>query len=304
MTTENRVNQADYPEIGSQKPKETLVFGCGYLGLRVAQKLISAGNRVWGVTRSESKAELLRSEGILPVIADWTDSETLCQLPIVDQILVAVSYDRNSQSNRHQSQVGGLSNLLRQISPTANVCYISTTGVYHQSDGSWVDEESPCEPQQSGGQVHLAAERLLNQTRPNSPSTVLRLSGIYGPGRIPRVADVVAGRPIASPREGFLNLIHVDDAADAVISSWANAKEPLYVVSDDRPVVRGDFYREIAIQFGAADPVFIDPPADAPVRTRSSSNKRVRNARMKRDLLPTLSYPTFMHPDAIVRPAE
>lgn len=276
------------------KPKQTLVFGCGYLGFRVAQKLKILDNRVWGVTRSESKANQFREQGIIPVIADWTDTQSLRDLPSVDQILVAVSYDRNSQISRHDSQVGGLANLLANLSPTVNVCYISTTGVYHQTDGDWVDEYSPCEPEQAGGQVHLAAEQLLRDMRPESQSTVLRLSGIYGPGRIPRVADVLAGRPIASPQHGYLNLIHVDDAVDAVISAWENAREQLYLVSDDRPVVRGDFYRQIARKFNAPEPSFVEPPEDAPVKMRSSSNKRIANRRMKRDLIQNLKFPTFL----------
>ncbi len=276
------------------KPSDTLVFGCGYLGMCVAQKLNLLGGRVWGVTRSESKTDEFRNRGILPIVADWTDEQSLRQLPNVDQILIAVSYDRHSGIDRHESQVGGLGNLLRHIPHNTNICYISTTGVYHQSDGGWVDESSPCQPQQEGGQVHLAAEQLLESMRPTERWTVLRLSGIYGPGRIPRVADVIAGRPIASPQAGYLNLIHVDDAAAAVISAWSNAKERLYLASDDRPVVRGDFYREIAKQFAAPDPVFVEPAADASVKMRSNSNKRIRNDRLKRDLLPELMYPTFI----------
>ncbi len=277
----------------SQKSGDTLVFGCGYLGKRVAQQLISAGIRVWGVTRSNSKAAQLEQQGILPIIADWTDTETLPNLPSVEQILVAVSYDRNSRHDRHESQVGGLRNLLQNTSAAANLCYISTTGVYHQSDGEWVNESSPCQPKQLGGQTHLAAEQLLQEMRPRDPWTILRLSGIYGPGRIPRVADVIAGRPIESPQDGYLNLIHVDDAASVVISAWKNSRQRTYLVSDDRPVLRGEFYREVAKQFGAPEPVFIEPAPDAPVTMRSASNKRIRNQAMKRDLIQQLTYPTF-----------
>jgi len=277
----------------AKKPSDTLIFGCGYLGSRVAQRLISRGIRVWGVTRSEAKASVLQGQGILPIVADWTDRLTLCQLPDVEQILVAVSYDRSSRHDRYESQVGGLQNLLREAPPQANLCYISTTGVYHQTDGSWVDEDSPCRPGQLGGQTHLAAEGLLHQIGAQSSWTILRLSGIYGPERIPRVADLLAGRPIASPQDGFLNLIHVDDAAETVISAWSNSKRRVYVVSDDRPVVRGQFYREIAKQFGAPEPKFVEPSIDTPVAMRSNSNKRIRNRRMKRDLLQSLRYPTF-----------
>ena len=280
--------------MSAEKPSDSLIFGCGYLGIRVAQRLKSLGGRVWGVTRNESKIAEFRDQGIEPVIADWTDPATLDRLPDVRQILVAVSYDRSSDLNRHESQVGGLQNLLQRTANDLNLCYVSTTGVFHQTDGQWVDETSPCQPQQSGGQVHLAAEQLLKSKRADSRWRVLRLSGIYGPGRIPRVWDVLAGRPIASPQTGYLNLIHVDDAAAAVISAWQHAKERLYLVSDDRPVVRAEFYQEIARKFGAPEPSFVDPPANAPVKMRSSSNKRIRNTRMKRDLLPTLTYPTFL----------
>jgi nucleoside-diphosphate-sugar epimerase len=186
-----------------------------------------------------------------------------------------------------------LRNLLEKVSPQAHLCYISTTGVYHQTDGSWVDEDSPTEPRREGGKVHLMAEQLLRQLRPDSPWTILRLAGIYGPGRVPRIADVIAGRPIAASQERFINLIHVDDAAEAVIAAWSRAQRRVYVVADDCPVVRGDFYREISRQCDAPPPRFVKPEDDAPVRQRAESNKRVLNQRFKRDLIPELRFPTY-----------
>ncbi len=276
-----------------QKPTDTLIFGCGYLGKRVAQQLNLQGIRVWGVTRSQSNAAQLVQQGILPIVADWTDPGTLQDLPPVAQILVSVSYDSHSHYDRYESQVGGLRNLLQHTSPQANVCYISTTGVYGQGDGDWVDESTLCQPLQPGGKTHLAAEQLLHEMRPADSWTVLRLSGIYGPGRIPRVADVIAGRPIESPQDGYLNLIHVEDAATVVVSAWKNSRQRIYLVSDDRPVIRGDFYREVAKQFGAPPPTFVDPPPNASISIRATSNKRVSNRKMKTDLMATLKYPTF-----------
>jgi len=270
------------------------VFGCGYLGSRVAAELARRGTKVWGTTRSPASAERLAADGIEPLIADWSDSRTLCRLPDARRILVAVSYDRSSRQDRYTAQVDGLRNLLAHLSPQAYVCYISTTGVYHQRNGEWVDEAVPCHPEREAGKVALAAEAALRAQRPNSLRTVLRLSGIYGPGRLPRVADVLAGRPIASPAHGYLNLIHVADAAEVVIRSWTEARRSLYVVSDDRPVVRGEFYRAVARRFEAPPPEFVDPPSGAAVRMRSLSNKRVWNRRMKRELLPRLKYPTFL----------
>lgn len=270
-----------------------LIFGCGYLGVRVAENAVFSGHQVWATTRTPTKAERLRQKGVQPLVADWTDRRTLRQLPAVDYILIAVSYDRHNRLSRFDSQVGGLRNLLPQISPQAHVCYLSTTGVYHQTDGSWVDESSPTRPTRAGGRAHLSAEGLLHQMRPHAPSTILRFAGIYGPHRVPRAADVIAGRPIASPPNGFLNLIHVDDGAAAVAAAWEKSKTGLYLVGDDRPAIRGEFYREIARQCAAPPPVFAEPPPTAPVRMRSESNKRVWNRRLKRDLIAKLQYPTY-----------
>ncbi|MFK8114209.1 MAG: NAD-dependent epimerase/dehydratase family protein [Rubripirellula sp.] len=274
-------------------PARILVFGCGYLGQRVAENAIIAGHQVFATTRSQAKANRLQDGGIEPILADWTDGRTLCRLPPADKILIAVAYDRHNRHSRYESQVGGLRQLLASIAPDAHVCYISTTGVYHQTDGSWVDECAPTFPNREGGRVHLQAESLLHRRRPNSPTTILRLSGIYGPGRVPRAADVIAGRPIASPATGFLNLIHVDDAAAAVASAWETERRGLYVVSDDQPVIRGHFYQEIAKQTGAPEPHFVSPNPGAPVRMRSDSNKRIWNRKFKRDLVARLRFPTY-----------
>ena len=272
---------------------QTMIFGCGYLGRRVARLAIRDGNKVWATTRQREKQRELASEGIQPIVADWTDRRTLTDLPAVKHVVICVSYDRRSSHNRYESQVGGLRNLLHAISPETKICYISTTGVYHQQGGCWVDEASPTRPIRDGGRAHLMAESLLNRMRPNSPWTILRLSGIYGPGRIPRAADVIAGRPIASPQHGFLNLIHVDDAAEAVCSTLRKPTQRLYVVSDDQPVVRSQFYEEIASQTGSTRPQFVTPGSGSPVMMRSESNKRVWNRRMKRDLVSKLQFPTY-----------
>ena len=274
-------------------PRRILVFGCGYLGSRVASRAVAAGHEVWATTRDLAKGQSLRGLGIEPIICDWTDRRTLASLPDVECILVAVSHDPRGSASRIDGQVGGFRNLLQAVSPQASISYISTTGVYDQTDGCWVDESSPTNPTRAGARAHLWGESLLHRLRPRSPWTILRLAGIYGPGRIPRVADVRAGRPIASAEHGFLNLIHVDDAADAVLASWTRAAERIYLVADDLPVVRGEYYRFIASRCGAPEPTFVDPGPNASDRLRSESNKRIWNRRMKRDLVHRLRYPTY-----------
>jgi nucleoside-diphosphate-sugar epimerase len=132
---------------------------------------------------------------------------------------------------------------------------------------------------------------------------VLRLAGIYGPGRVPRVRDVRQGRPIHSSPAGYLNLIHVHDAARATLAAWQQLERReawwtpgmqsrLYLVGDDQPVVRGEFYREVARQCGVPGPRFAEPDG-SPLSVRSESNKRVCNRKLRRDLLPQLVYPNY-----------
>ncbi|MDA8743696.1 NAD-dependent epimerase/dehydratase family protein [Rubripirellula amarantea] len=281
----------------------TLIVGYGYLGQRVAKLCRDQGDHVFATTRSTDKFEAIADAGHIPVKLDWNIASDCRNLPTVDRILIAISYDRGSNVDRETSMVGGLSRLLRYVPATTSLCYISTTGVYHQGGGQWVDESSPTRPQRDGGKAHLRAESLLRDRRTRSGKAgryvILRLSGIYGPGRIPRAADVRAGHPIASPSEGYLNLIHVDDAALAVRSGWRYAEtcdtgdSKTFVVSDDCPVVRSEFYEAIAHYYHAPPPKFIQPSDDAPVRFRSESNKRIWNRRMKRDLVSSLAYPTY-----------
>lgn len=234
--------------------------------------------------------------GVEPVVADWTDRRSLRALPPHDRVLVAVAYDARSGASRYESQFLGFRNLLLATDPAADLCYVSTTGVYHQSDGMWVDERSPCRPPQLSARVHLEAEQLLSVHRPQQPWCVLRLAGIYGPDRVPRVRNVIAGEPIEAEPQSFLNLIHVEDAASAVIGCWRagpTKRQRYYVVSDGVPVRRDAFYGEVARITGSPPPRFRAPSPDSPAAKRSGSDKRIWNASLRRDLLPRLQFPSY-----------
>jgi nucleoside-diphosphate-sugar epimerase len=172
--------------------------------------------------------------------------------------------------------------------------YISSTGVYGQVAGDVVDENSPCQPTREGGQACLAAEQLLQESRIADRSIILRLAGIYGPDRIPRGKDLQAGLPIAAPSQGWLNLIHVDDAARIVLLAEERAVPPnLYCVSDGQPAPRADYYAELARLLNAPPPQFTEPPSDSPAAQRAASDKRVSNAKLLRELAPELHYPSY-----------
>ena len=202
-----------------------LILGCGYLGLRVAARWVSAGDTVFAVTRSAERACDLRAAGVLPIVADIVAPDTLRSLPDVDMLLVAVGYDRRSGLPIGQVYVDGLRNVLERVpSGIQRLLYVSSTGVYGQSDDAWVDEQSVCAPSREGGRACRHAELLLQSHPLSQRVVILRMAGIYGPGRIPRQKELQAGLPIAAASEGYLNLIHVEDAVTAVIA---------YFLSDD-----------------------------------------------------------------------
>jgi nucleoside-diphosphate-sugar epimerase len=272
-----------------------LIFGCGYLGLRVARRWLKSGQTVFAVTRSVDKAQLLAAEGISPIVADLLAAKPLRLPADVRTVLFSVGYDRKSSATIRDVYAGGMARAL-QFLPDAveRFVYISTTGVYGQTAGEEVDEQSPTDPIREGGMASLAAEQHLAASRFRQKAVVLRLAGLYGPGRIPRAADLVAGKPIDAPSRGWLNLIHVDDAAMIVLLAEAKALLPqTYVVSDGHPVLRDDYYAELARILKVPTPQFIDPAPSSPAAQRAASDKRVNPRRLFVQLARTLSYPSY-----------
>ncbi|REJ69844.1 MAG: SDR family NAD(P)-dependent oxidoreductase [Planctomycetota bacterium] len=275
-----------------------LIFGCGYLGKRVAARYVAQADTVYAVTRSAARAAELEAAGLLPVVADITRRETLASLPEVETVIVAVGFDRSTGLSIHQTYVAGMENVLAALPTTVTrVIYISSTGVYGQGDGSVVDEDSPTEPTRAGGRACLAAEELLARYLLGRGAVVLRLAGIYGPGRLPRSAQLIDREPLPVDPETYLNLIHVDDAAEAVLA--ADRLDPAaalrrFCISDGHPILRGDYFAELARQLDTPLPVFEpDAAAAGGEPRRGSGSKRVSNARMLAELDFTLTYPTW-----------
>jgi nucleoside-diphosphate-sugar epimerase len=282
-----------------------LIFGCGYLGLRAGSLWRDSGDEVIAATRSEERARELRTKhGFRTLVVDVLNPTSLADLPRADALLFAVGYDRKSGESIQDVYAGGLVNVLTAL-PTSvtRAIYISTTGVYGTAGGGWVDEETPPDPQRDGGKASLAAEEILRAHPLGKRSAILRLAGIYGPGRVPYLDKLKTGEPIAAPSAGWLNLIHVDDAARIVVGvdRWLAEREAhdgphVFCVSDGSPAVRGEYYAEAARQIGAPPPQFTAPQADSPAAARAGADRRVSNAKLRARMTEAgiaLQYPSY-----------
>ena len=272
-----------------------LIFGCGYLGAYVARRWQAQGDEVFAVTRSAERAERLAQRGLRTIVADVTNPSTLDELPEVDVTLYAVGRDRSSPHSMHEVYVDGLKAVLQSLeNRTARFIYISSTSVYGQTDGGWVDENSPCEPAGENGRICLEAENALRESPLAERSVILRLAGIYGPGRLPNRHALVSGEPIAASLEGYLNLIHVDDAAEvSAVAADHSRPSSLYLVSDGRPMMRREYYAEAARLLSAPPPQFTDPREESPKQLRAATNRRISNAKMLAELEVELAYPSY-----------
>jgi len=280
-------------------PPLRLIVGCGYLGSRVARRWIDAGSRVLATTRHGDRADALRALGAEPMIVDVTAPADRWHALVAEHgvpatVFWAVGFDRGSGASHRDVHVDGLRRLLDALAaapggPTPRVILSSSTGVWGDEAGGTIDEATPPSPTRDAGAVLVEAERML-AAHPAGPGTALRFAGLYGPDRLPRIADLRAGRPLAADPESWLNLVHVDDAAAVVCLVAAAARpQPLYVVSDGRPIRRRDWYGRLAAASGSPEPRW-DPTAPRP----RGGDKRVDPSLVIRDLGFTPA-----HPDAV-----
>lgn len=274
----------------------TLIIGCGYLGQRLGARLVRDGGRVHGTVRSQGRAEEIAALGIEPVIADVLRPETLTALPAAERVCYAVGFDRAAGASMREVSVEGLRNVLNRLPPSARrLVHASSTGVYGQTGGEWVDEESPTAPEHESGRVVLEAEGVVRAragSGRDASAVILRFAGLYGPGRVVRRAMLERGEPIPGDPAKFLNLVQIDDAALAAAAALdAAAPAPIYLVADDRPVTRREYYATAARMLGAPEPRFEPPRPGSVAAARDATNKRADNRRIKAELGIVLRYP-------------
>lgn len=263
-----------------------LIAGCGYVGTALGLALLRAGHEVFALSRNPDR---LPSE-FSRLHADLADPSTLRLPPGLDFAMFSASADESSDDAYRRTYVNGLSNLLEALasSPTLKrLFFTSSTAVYAQSDGGWVDEASPTEPRHFSGKRTLEAEEVALGSA--LPATVLRCSGIYGPERTRLVEGVRTGALRIPPEDHFTNRIHRDDIVGAVMHLMqTNGDVDRLLLSDDDPAPYTEVIAYLARRLGVPLPA-VDP--EAPPRARGG-NKRCRNQRLH-ELGYELRFPSY-----------
>lgn len=282
--------------------EHVLVAGCGYVGTALARRLLVDGHRVFGLSREPRGLP----EGVEPVAADLRRPDTLRALPRdINVVFFTAGAGAHRDDAYRAIYVDGLRNLLDALeagrSRPRRLFFTSSTAVYGQTGGEWVDETSPCEPEDFAGARMLEAEALALQGP--LPGTVLRLGGIYGPGRTGLLDGVRAGTVVCGqgpPR--YTNRIHRDDAAGA-LRHLLNLAQPdeLYLGVDDDPAELTTVVRWLADRLGAAPPR--EEHAGADRRRPRTGNKRCTNGRLRRSGF-RFRYPTFREGYAMILRGE
>ena len=275
------------------------ILGCGYVGLELARQLVD-DHAVVGVRRSESGVEAVEATGAEAVQADVTDPESLEAVPDADALVFAASSGGRGADAAREVYVEGLQTAIetfgaREDAPDRLV-YTSSTGVYGDHDGEWVDESTPLDPTTEKTAVLAEAERIAREVAPEYgiDGGVARFAGLYGPERY-RLDRYLDG-PVT---EGYLNMIHRDDAAGVVRFMLTSTDEELLVAVDDEPVDKWAFADWLADECGVERPPkrtkaerLDDDSLSEPARRRILTSKRCSNDRLH-ELGYEFSYPTY-----------
>jgi nucleoside-diphosphate-sugar epimerase len=256
-----------------------LLAGCGDLGTEAGLRFHALGHRVVGWRRSPAK---------LPAAIEGAAADLGApNLPRVPEdttaVVIAVAADSPSEEAYRAAYLDGVRHVLdameRDGVEPERVLFVSSTAVYGDAGGGWVDENTPPAPGGFSGRVLVEAEQLL-QARFNGMATTatsLRLGGIYGPGRTRLIDQVRSGSAVIPEDVRYTNRIHRDDAAAAIVHLATMPAQPagIYVGVDNHPADLGTVLRFLAAEMGLPEP----PVGDAgPAR---GGNKRCRNERLR-----------------------
>jgi len=267
-----------------------LVAGCGWLGTALAKTLVARGDRVTGIRRDPARAEALRGLGVEPLALDLAapgaGARLPARLPAVEAIVACQSSGADTAEGYRAAYVDATGVLLAAAARSGGVplVYTGSTGVFGQRDGSDVDEATPPAPASPTAQVLVEAERRVL----DAGGRLLRLSGLYGPGRTGLVDRIRSGAMALGPGDdAWMNWCHLDDAVAFVLAALARgARGATYHGSDAQPPRRREVVTWVAERLGV-EPARRDAPGPP------GPNRRILSERTRAALGVDLRYPSF-----------
>lgn len=273
-----------------------LIVGCGYLGRRLAGALQADGDPVRGVVRSIPSAQRLADEGISALLADL-DERGLPAGSTADETVYYLA-PPPAQGREDQRMQRFLEGLCDSGQPR-RILYISTTGVYGDCGGEWVDETRPVNPGVDRAWRRWDAEQRLRRWREQTGAelVILRVAGIYGPGKLP-LARLRKGLPMVAPEQApWTNRIHVDDLVQACLLGMQRGRDgEVYNACDGSPGNMADYFNRVADLAGLPRPPVIDladaeGSLSAGLRSYLGESRRLRNDKLLQELGLVLRYP-------------
>ncbi|POA22686.1 NAD(P)-dependent oxidoreductase [Pseudomonas sp. FW300-N1A1] len=256
-----------------------LIAGCGDVGGRLATQLLSLGWEVHGLRRDISRLP----EGVIGVAGDLFNEDCPATWPVgaVDYLVYCAAATDHDEAGYRAAYVQGLQHVLGWLNDYGQVperlLFVSSSSVYEQQDGEWVDETSPAQATSYSGRVMLEAEQVALAS--GFPTSLVRLTGIYGPGREWLLTQVRRGYRVVVDPPLYGNRIHVDDAA-GLLAFLLNADhqgvalDDCYIGVDDAPAPLAEVVDWLREYLGVTEWA-----EDASVRRTGS--KRCSNARAK-----------------------
>jgi len=287
-----------------------LIVGCGDIGQRLARTMRGRW-RIYALSRSEQRCSMLRSLGVVPIVADLDSPESLERLGGLAHDVIHLVPPPGTGSRDTRSV-----NLIRALAKGGSIpqrlVYMSTSGVYGDCGGAVVPESRPTAPMSARASRRVDAERVLRRWGSGSGThvSVLRVPGIYSSGRLP-VARLKAGTPALVPNQDpYTNHIHADDLARIVVAALNRGRSGrAYNASDDSSMKMGDYFDLVADQLGLPHPPRISLECAQKCIPQNMlsfmrESRRLANGRLKGELRVHLRFPSVHDGVAAARPID
>ncbi|QQZ41996.1 SDR family oxidoreductase [Pseudomonas sp. SK3(2021)] len=256
-----------------------LIAGCGDIGSRLAKQLLAENWRVYGLRRTVSQLP----EGVIGVAGDLFSEQCPAAWPAtpLDYLVYSAAATEHDEAGYRAAYVEGLTHVLGWLKQSGQapkrLLFVSSSSVYGQKDGEWIDETSPAQADSYSGRLMLEAEQVALQS--GMPASLVRLTGIYGPGREWLLNQVRQGYRVAIDPPLYGNRIHADDAAGLLAfllqaDRRGVALEDCYIGVDDAPVPLADVVGWLREYLGVTE--WAESSS-----VRRSGSKRCSNARAK-----------------------